>query len=126
MRFCAQGSYQSSVGNDLNLGLAQSTTSLIFSEVLNALEQYVCPKWVNLNYTSEEKARAKRFFYEKSRIPGIIGAVDGTHIKIRAPAKRLQHLYFNRKGFFSLNAMIVGTEKQKYFCFAIFYHFVDL
>nr|XP_036213841.1 uncharacterized protein LOC118680020 [Bactrocera oleae] len=37
----------------------------------------------------------------------IIGCVDGTHIKIIAPHKELQHLYYNRKGLFSINAMIL-------------------
>lgn len=107
LRFCAQGSYQSSVGNDFNLGLAQSTTSLVLQEIISTMEQHICPKWISLDYSREEKQQAKMFFYERSGIPGVIGAVDGTHIKIRGPEKRIHHLFYNRKGYYSLNAMIV-------------------
>ena len=54
-------------------------------------------KEIKLNYS----------FFKKTDFPGVIGCVDGTHIKILAPNKEDQHLYYNRKGFFSLNAMIV-------------------
>lgn len=57
--------------------------------------------------SEEEKQDAKRYFYERSGIPGVIMCVDGTHIKIHKPCVD-PHLYYNRKGFFSLNAMIVS------------------
>ncbi|XP_054727491.1 putative nuclease HARBI1 [Anastrepha obliqua] len=44
---------------------------------------------------------------------GIIGCVDGTHVKIVAPRKEVQHLYYNRKGFYSINAMIVCDHTMK-------------
>lgn len=108
LRFCAQGSYQLSVGNDSNIGLGQSTVSLVLTEIFHALEEHVCKNWISMNYTDEEKRKAKMYFFEKSGIPGVIGCIDGTHIKIVAPKKDLQHLYYNRKGYFSLNAMIVS------------------
>ncbi|XP_053968123.1 putative nuclease HARBI1 [Anastrepha ludens] len=52
--------------------------------------------------------RTKAHFYSKYRIPGIIGCVDGTHIKIVA-----QHLYYNRKGFYNINALIVCDHTMK-------------
>ncbi|XP_054083400.1 putative nuclease HARBI1 [Zeugodacus cucurbitae] len=57
------------------------------------------------------------FFFVKSKIPGVTMAVDGTHIKIMAP-KRDKHLYYNRKGFSSLNVMIVCDHKMqiRYVC----------
>lgn len=57
-----------------------------------------------------EKHEAKLHFFQKTDFPGIIGCIDRTHIKILAPSKEDQHLYLNRKGFFSLNVMLVSTH----------------
>lgn len=108
LRFLAQGSYQLSVGNDFHIGLSQPVVSVILSETLKALETVICPKWIRFKMTENEKTEAKVEFFEKTGFPGVIGCVDGTHIKILAPSKQDQHLYYNRKGFFSLNAMIVS------------------
>lgn len=108
LRFLGQGSYQLSVGNDFHLGLSQPVVSIILSETLNVLEGVICPLWIKLKMTEEEKTEAKLEFFEKTGFPGVIGCVDGTHIKILAPNKQDQHLYYNRKGYFSLNAMVVS------------------
>ena len=100
LRFLAQGSYQLSVGNDFNLGLSQPIVSKILSETLDVPMD-------KIEMTDDERNEAKLQFFEKTDFPGVIGCVDGTHIKILAPNKEDQHLYFNRKGFFSLNAMIL-------------------
>lgn len=110
LRFCAQGSYQLSIGNENMLGLAQPTVSVVLSEVLEVLENCICQRWIKFNYTEAELQQAKAHFYNQSRIPGIFGCVDGTHVKIVAPKKELQHLYYNRKGFFSINAMVVSIH----------------
>lgn len=65
---------------------------------------------------SEEKLRETKIsFFNKCGIPGVIGAVDGTHIQIIRP-KHNEHLYFNRKLKHSINAMAVS----KTFCIHIF------
>ena len=56
--------------------------------------------------------KEQTIFYERTGFPGIIGCVDETHIKIAGPCESSQHLYFNRKGFFSLNPMIVSTINE--------------
>ena len=42
---------------------------------------------------------------EASRIPNVIGIIDGTHIRIRAPMKNPE-VYVNRKKFHSLNVQV--------------------
>ena len=43
-----------------------------------------------------------RFFPQaRSGIPNIIGAIDGSHIRV-PPPKHLQHSYYNRKSFYSI------------------------
>lgn len=75
LRFFAHGSYQLSVGNEFSIGLAQSTVSIILKDVVNVLEECICPKWIKYTYTDAEKRRAKTYFFERSGIPGIIGCV---------------------------------------------------
>ncbi|XP_061497331.1 putative nuclease HARBI1 [Anopheles gambiae] len=57
-----------------------------------------------------QQQEARRYFFGKSGIPGVVMCADGTHIKIIAPQNdRDQH--YNRKGFYSLNALIVCDHK---------------
>lgn len=44
---------------------------------------------------------------EKYQFPGIIGVIDGTHIKISAPRREIEHIYYCRKGGHSKNVMII-------------------
>ncbi|KAL7745052.1 hypothetical protein ACLKA6_008119 [Drosophila palustris] len=49
--------------------------------------------------------KSKQHFDQKYGIPGIVGCIDGTHIKTMKPGSAEQ-VYFNRKGYFSINAMV--------------------
>lgn len=106
LRFFAEGSYQHGIGKDFDIGLAQSTFSKCLSSVLHTLEQQLCPKWINMEMTNAEKRQAKLSFFEKTGFPGVVMCVDGTHVKILPPSKD-KHLFYNRKGFYSINAMMV-------------------
>ncbi|XP_062540232.1 putative nuclease HARBI1 isoform X2 [Armigeres subalbatus] len=107
LRFFAEGSYQHGTGKDFDIAVAQSTFSKILSEMLVVLERKICPRWIQLQMTDEEMRHAKRYFYNKSAIPGVVMCVDGTHVKI-LPPKVNRNLFFNRKGFYSLNVLLVG------------------
>ncbi|EFN65053.1 hypothetical protein EAG_12312, partial [Camponotus floridanus] len=43
----------------------------------------------------------------KTGFPGVIGAIDGTHIAIFPPERKREHLFINRKLYHLLNVMIV-------------------
>ncbi|XP_067642467.1 putative nuclease HARBI1 [Eurosta solidaginis] len=49
---------------------------------------------------------------EKHGIPSVIGCIDGTHVRIIAPAEN-KHLYYNRKGYYSLNVMLMCDDELK-------------
>lgn len=123
LRFFAEGAYQKGVGNDFNLGIAQPTFSLIFKEIIEILETHVCSKWILFDYSEEDKKAAKIYFYEKCRLPGVIGCIDGTHIRIINPGEQTQHLFYNRKGFHSINAMLVSKLKlfSKDICIIVYF-----
>jgi len=52
-------------------------------------------------------------FKAKSGFPGVVGAIDGTHIPIMAPVD-YQGSYINRKGFHSLQLQAVCQHKLKF------------
>ena len=41
----------------------------------------------------------------------VIGCIDGTHFGLLRPSKN-EHIYYNKKGFHSLNSMIVSDWYQ--------------
>ncbi|XP_013110337.1 putative nuclease HARBI1 isoform X2 [Stomoxys calcitrans] len=106
LRILAEGSYQKGAGNDYNVGLSQSSVSKIFTECIDAMHSEICPKWISVRMTEVEKFEIKDYFYKKFKFPGIIGCIDGTHIKILAPGVGERFKYYNRKGFYSLNATV--------------------
>lgn len=59
--------------------------------------------------SEEEKNENKRLFFERNGIPGIIGCIDGTHVQVLKP-RQDGGIYYNRKGYFSLNVLIVNIH----------------
>lgn len=112
LRFFAEGSYQHGVGTDFNVGMAQPTVSKTLSNFIDIMQTKLCPQWIQFDQGEEEKIEAKRDFYSKAGFPGVTMCVDGTHIKIIKPSKE-DFLYYNRKGFFSINAMVVSMFVSK-------------
>ncbi|XP_055918682.1 putative nuclease HARBI1 [Eupeodes corollae] len=113
LRILAEGSYQHGAGNDFNLGLAQPTVSKFLKEIINVIERHICPKWIRFQMTPAEKSEAKLSFFNKTGFPGVIGCIDGTHVRIFTPKKEFQHSYYNRKGFYSLNTMLICDHKMR-------------
>ncbi|XP_053662813.1 putative nuclease HARBI1 [Anopheles marshallii] len=112
LRFLAEGSYQNGTGKDFNLAIAQPTFSVAFAKCLTILEETWAPKYISLQMEPNEQQDARRYFFSKSGIPGVVMCVDGTHIKMIAPVdSRDQH--FNRKGFYSLNVTIICDHLMK-------------
>lgn len=109
LELLAKGSYQDVLGNDFVLGMAQSTISKVFSEVLEVIEENICPDWIKFQISDE----TRQFFFEKYNFPGVIGCVDGTHIFLLRPSTD-EHIFFNRKGKHSLNVMIVCIKPVSY------------
>ena len=66
--------------------------------------------------TEEEIAVIKRDFYDLSGLPGILGAIDGTHVPICSPSPpHVEAAFVNRKQFHSINCQILCTSKLKIF-----------
>ncbi|XP_017472210.1 PREDICTED: putative nuclease HARBI1 isoform X3 [Rhagoletis zephyria] len=91
---------------DYDVGLAQSTLSKILVEILDVFEKAICPNWIKVPKSEEAKGKTAQIFYLKHKIPGVTGCLDGTHVRIIVPTEN-KHLYYNRKGNFSLNVMLL-------------------
>ncbi|XP_048251815.1 putative nuclease HARBI1, partial [Haliotis rufescens] len=48
----------------------------------------------------------RKEFYNISRFPGVIGCIDGTHVRIQAPSDN-EPAFVNRKGYHSINVQAV-------------------
>ncbi|XP_065209206.1 putative nuclease HARBI1 [Planococcus citri] len=117
LRFLAQGGYQASVGNEYEAAIAQSTVSVVLNEVIDAMNLLICPRFIKFPSIEGLKRTAHYFQHKKKlRIPGIIGAVDGTHISIVGPKDDAEHpefIYVNRKHFHSINVQIISDHNYK-------------
>lgn len=60
-------------------------------------------------------------FYTKFGIPGVLGCVDGSHFHIFQPTKAVEHLYFCRKNFHSLNVQVVSCFLLKMYLLNNYY-----
>ena len=84
LRFYASGSFLQIIGD--TLGLPKSSVSRIITDVSQAL---ACKQSEFILWPSRpEEIQVKRGFFDKGRFPGVIGCVDGTHVKIQAPTKQ--------------------------------------
>ncbi|KAI4466824.1 nucleotidase-related [Holotrichia oblita] len=109
--FFAHGSYQSCIGGNFNLGLSQQAMSKCLSNITNAIVENLLQTWIVFPQTEQERNNVKQGFLEKFDFPGVIGAIDCTHVAIIAPPMDyLIHpgiAFYNRKGFYSINVQLI-------------------
>jgi len=107
LRFYATGAFQLVVGD--TFGVHKSTVCRVLHRVTAA----VCKlraKYVKFPGTSQERRDVMSIFYAASGMPGVIGAVDGTHIPVQSPGGNDAEIYRNRKGYFSLNVQLICDQ----------------
>lgn len=108
----AHGTYQTPAGVHLATSISQSSVSRALHEIRPVFIEHMMPEYVRFPRTALEAQT-----YENPTFPGVIGAVDGTHIEIVTPADsvdELARLFRNRKGILSLNVMAVASFSHKY------------
>ncbi|KMQ82932.1 nuclease harbi1 [Lasius niger] len=63
-----------------------------------------------ISWPSNEQAQTIMHKFEENRFPNVIGAIDGTHIRIEAPTQNAMD-YINRKGYHSIQLRVVCDHK---------------
>ncbi|RWS00485.1 putative nuclease HARBI1-like protein [Dinothrombium tinctorium] len=109
LRFFATGSFQE-VQGDL-IGLTQPTISRILKRISACIAK-MSGKYIKFPKPNET-AMIKAKFKEIGGFPGVIGAIDGTHIEVKVP-KNLQERFRNRKNRVSINVQAVVDANMKF------------
>lgn len=94
-------------------GIARSTASVIIRRVCYVISFHLGPKYIKLPLKEVEVNQKVANFYNAFGVPQCIGAIDGTHIDIKAP-KSSPTDYINRKSRYSLNVQACCDHK---YCF---------
>ncbi|KAJ8940585.1 hypothetical protein NQ314_010663 [Rhamnusium bicolor] len=111
LRFYAIGSYQRCVGEELNLGLSQTSIHRVIHEVTTAIVD-VMANDIRFPTTAQERHLIKTQFMNRWGFPGAVGVIDCTHVAILKP-KADEHNFLNRKGFHSTNTQIICDSDLK-------------
>lgn len=90
------------------VGVDKATASRVVRKVSLALADLlpVYVKWP----TNDEKKEIKNEFYRMAGFPGVIGCIDGTHVRIQRPSEN-EPAFINRKGYPSINVQAVCDSK---------------
>jgi len=104
LRFYATGTFQLVVGDTFSINKA--TVCRIVHRVSKAIAS-LRSQYVKFPLPGQEQRDTMQLFYSKSKIPGIIGAIDCTHVAIQSPGNDDAEIYRNRKGYFSVNVQLV-------------------
>ena len=104
LRFYATGSFQLVIGDTFHID--KSTTCRIVHRVTRAIAA-LRPQYVYFPATDQQRYDVMQTFYARSGLPGIIGAIDCTHVAIQSPGSDIGEIYRNRKGYFSVNVQLV-------------------
>ncbi|XP_053403112.1 putative nuclease HARBI1 [Mercenaria mercenaria] len=109
LRFLAKGDFLSEVA-DLH-GVSKATAATVVDEFINSVNL----RLRNIRFPTDriELNEIKRKFYQKCRMPNIIGAVDGTLIPIQAPTED-EAAYVCRKNYHALNVQAVCDPDARF------------
>ena len=104
LRFYVTDSFQMLIGD--MLGVHKTMVCRILDEVTAAIAS-LSQKYVHCPATTDERHRTMQQFCVVSGIPGVLGAINGTHVAIQSPGGDDADIYWNRKGYFSVNVQLV-------------------
>ncbi len=91
------------------LKISQASVSRAITLFVKAVASKV-DMFVKFPMTEDERRSEAAAFYDLAGFPGVVSAIDGTHIRIVSPATDV-HQYRCRKGFPSLNVQVACNAK---------------
>ncbi|XP_035437582.2 putative nuclease HARBI1 [Spodoptera frugiperda] len=108
LAFFASGSYQKILGENVRTYISQASASRAIRTVVDAINQpAIIKKYIRFPGNASEREILKQKFYEKFKIPGTIGCIDGTLISMVRP-KEHEERFYCRKGYHARNAVIIN------------------
>ena len=113
LRFLASGDSQKSLSFAFRIGT--TTVSNIISETCDVIRQVLGVKFLKAPRCPSDWLEIADGFEEIWDMPNVIGAIDGKHIQIEAPAKS-GTLFHNYKGFFSIVLLAICDAN---YCFTL-------
>lgn len=111
LRFYGSGGPYQLLDGD-SVCLSQPSISRVITGVSKALcrriDDYI--KIPEAGYAQE----CTRAFYDIAQFPGVLGCIDGTHIRIVAPSENPEQFINRRKGFSSINIQLACDHRLKF------------
>ncbi|XP_062602463.1 putative nuclease HARBI1 [Saccostrea cucullata] len=105
LRYFATGKMQLCNGDDF--GIHQSTVSRIVQRVSTALTRpHIIQRYIKFPTDAQTIHRHQTDFHAIANFPGVLGAIDGTHVRILRPTVNEEE-FVNRKNFHSVNVQLV-------------------
>ena len=101
LRFYATGTFQRVIGHLFGVGAFAACTAI------HKVSKAIAKQRTQFLSFPENLADTKRRFYDVAHFPGVIGAIDCTHIRIICPNKENAMAFVNRKQFYSINVQAV-------------------
>ena len=108
LRFHASGSFLQVIGE--TIWVDKYTVSRVVQNVSRLLAAKRQTQFIKWPTDLAEINESKNCFYRRRQFPGVIGCIDGTHIRIIAPSND-ENDFVNRKGFHSINVQGVCNHK---------------
>ncbi|XP_036322278.1 uncharacterized protein LOC118736289 [Rhagoletis pomonella] len=90
LEILAGGGYQWQTGGAHTAPMGPSTLSKIFRDTLSSMEDHLCSQWI---VYEKDFQPCMEWFNQKYNFPGVVGAVDGTHLQLLKPVEN-EHIYF--------------------------------
>ncbi|KAK0139210.1 putative nuclease HARBI1 [Merluccius polli] len=107
--FLATGSFQRELAD--RSGMSQGALSRAIAAVLNGIIR-ISARYIRFPYDAVNQVHIKAQFAEIAGFPNVIGAIDCTHIAIKAPSEG-EYAHVNRKHFHSLNVQIICDAQMR-------------
>ena len=101
-----QGQNYRNISNQVGIGI--STVCECVRECTMVILRHMLHRYIRLP-TRQEGMLNMEQWRDQTGIPGIMGAIDGTHIAIRRPIASGED-YYNRKSYYSINVQGLRSE----------------
>ena len=111
LRYLATGKMQLCNGDDM--GVSQPTVSRAISVTLDSLTSpAVVSRFIRFPTDATAIRKNQEGFFAIAGFPGIVGAIDGTHIQIIAPHE-YENEFVNRHHYHSINTQVVFDSNSR-------------